>query len=71
MVKKDEEVVIPARQPSNCGCVAVELSGGGHAASILALLALTIHTALLLFNSSAKRLGLTNEKLRRVGSILR
>ena len=60
-----------ARQPLSRGCVAVELSGGGYAASILALLALTIHTALLLFNSSADSLRQTNEKLRRGGFILR
>jgi hypothetical protein len=60
-----------ARQPLSRGCVAVELSGGGYAASILALLALTIHIALFLFNSSAESLRMTNEKLRRVGFILR
>ena len=69
-MKKDEEVVTPAQQPSSRGCVAVELSGGGYAASILALLALTIHIVLLQFKSSAESLRLTEEKLRRVGFIL-
>jgi hypothetical protein len=71
MPKNNQKDIIPARQPLSRECVAVEFSGGGYAGSILALLALTIHTALHLFNSSAESLRLTNEKLRKVGLILR